>query len=116
MSSHLPVIDLRLFETGSEIERARIVAQVRAALEGIGFMMIAGHLFDHILIARFSRASLDFFDRTEQEKLACVTTKPGNRGYNRMRGRTVGTATDPTLLKSLQESYGIGRVDAPDRP
>jgi len=116
MSSHLPVIDLRLFETGSEIERARIVAQVRAALEGIGFMMIAGHGVDQTLIDRVSRASLDFFDRTEQEKLACVTTKPGNRGYNRMRGRTVGIATDPALLKSLQESYGIGRIDVPDEP
>jgi isopenicillin N synthase-like dioxygenase len=58
-------------------------------------------------------ASLAFFDRPAEDKDRFKPSQPGSRGYSAMRGRTVGIAHDKTLLKSLQESYGIGPSDVP---
>ncbi|HWG05579.1 MAG TPA: 2-oxoglutarate and iron-dependent oxygenase domain-containing protein, partial [Beijerinckiaceae bacterium] len=106
--SVIPIINLVKFSDADAAERARVVAEVRKALEEVGFLMIAGHGIDQSLIDRVTEASLAFFDRPEDEKLKFASSKPGARGYNRMRGRTVGKSHDASYLASLQESYGIG--------
>ena len=63
-----------------------------------------------------TNASLTFFDRPDAEKSGSRSTKPGARGYNAMRGRTVGKSHDSTYLASLQESYAVGRTSVPDDP
>ena len=114
--SHIPLIDLQKFSSASELERARVVVQVGKALEEIGFLMISGHGVEQSLIDRVTVASLAFFDRPEAEKLKFSSVKPGARGYNRMRGRTVGKSHDSSYLASLQESYAVGRISVPDDP
>ena len=114
--SVIPTIHLDKFSDAGELERARVVAEVRKALEQVGFLMIAGHGIASSLIDRVTQTSLTFFDRPEAEKLKFASTKPGARGYTRMRGRTVGKSHDGSYLASLQESYGIGRIDVPDDP
>ena len=113
MSSPIPLIDLRKFSGADSSGRAAVIAEVSKALEEVGFLMITGHGVDEALIQRVSDASLAFFDLPAEEKTRCLPKQPGSRGYNEMRGRTVGIAHDKTLLKSLQESYGIGPVDLP---
>lgn len=114
--SPIPLIDLEKFSSANELERARVVAEVRKALEEIGFLMIAGHGVDQSLIDRVTNASLTFFDRPDAEKSRFSSTKPGARGYNAMRGRTVGKTHDSTYLASLQESYAVGRTSVSDDP
>ena len=114
--SPIPLIDLQKFSSASELERARVIAEVRKALEEIGFLLIKGHGVDQLLIDRVTNASLTFFDRPETDKLKYCSAKPGARGYNRMRGRTVGKAQDSTYLASLQESYAVGRPSVPNDP
>ena len=114
MSSRIPLIDLQMFASANELERARIVAQVREGLEQVGFLMIAGHGVEEALIDRVNETTLQFFDRPFEEKSQFSSKLPGSRGYSAMRGRTIGIAHDKTLLASLQESYGVGPVDVPD--
>jgi isopenicillin N synthase-like dioxygenase len=114
--SPIPIVDLAAFSSASTAERARVVAQVKTALEDVGFLMITGHGVEPSLIDRASKASLDFFDLPAEEKMKCLPSKPGSRGYNEMRGRTVGIAQNPSLLRSLQESFAVGRIDVPDDP
>jgi len=112
--SPIPLIDLQKFSSAGELERARVIAEVRKALEEVGFLLIKGHGVDQALIDRVTAASLTFFDRAEADKLKYCSAKPGARGYNRMRGRTVGKAQDSTYLASLQESYAVGRPSVRD--
>ena len=115
-ASPIPLIDLQKFSATSELERRRVIAEVSKALEEIGFLTIGGHGVDQSLIDRVTKASLAFFDRPEAEKLNFSSVKPGARGYNRMRGRTVGKSHDPSYLASLQESYAVGQPSVPSDP
>ena len=114
--SPIPLIDLEAFSSASSSERARVVVEVRKALEEIGFLTITGHGVPQSLIDQANQVSLNFFDRSEEEKLRFCPTKPGSRGYNAFKGRTVGIAQDPSLKRSLQESFAVGRIDVPDDP
>ena len=115
-TSPIPLIDLAAFSSAGESERARVVAGVREALEQVGFLTITGHGVDQSLIDRVTEASLAFFDRPDAEKTRFCPTKPGSRGYNAMRGRTVGIAQNSGFLRSLQESFAVGRPVVPDDP
>jgi isopenicillin N synthase-like dioxygenase len=115
-TSPIPLIDLKAFDSASPAEHARVVAEVRKALEEVGFLIIGGHGVPEELINRVSQASLDFFDLPEEEKDRYSPLKPGSRGYNAFKGRTVGIAQNPNLKRSLQESFAVGRIDVPDDP
>ncbi|HWG05607.1 MAG TPA: 2-oxoglutarate and iron-dependent oxygenase domain-containing protein, partial [Beijerinckiaceae bacterium] len=114
--NEIPVIDVAKFLSARPADRADTVQKVRQALEEVGFLTIAGHGVPQPLIERVSNASLAFFDRPEEEKARFSIAGHPNRGYGAMRSRTVGLAKDPTLLKSLQEGYGFGRMDVADDP
>jgi isopenicillin N synthase-like dioxygenase len=116
MSSRIPVIDLQMFASANELDRARIIAQVHEGLEQVGFLMIAGHGVDETLIDRVNDLTLRFFDRPDEEKVQFSSKLPGSRGYSAMRGRTIGIAQNKDLLASLQESYGVGPINVPDEP
>ena len=115
-TSPIPLIDLKAFSSASDTERARVVAEVRKALEEIGFLIIAGHGVPDSLIDQVSKATNDFFDRPEEDKVQVCPSKPGSRGYNAFKGRTVGIAQNPGLKRSLQESFAVGRIDVPNDP
>jgi isopenicillin N synthase-like dioxygenase len=116
MSSEIPVINVSQFLSSNELDRVRVVRQVRQALEEVGFLRISGHGVPPSLIERVSKASLDFFDRPEGEKARYVRPDRPSRGYGAMRSRTVGIAQDPTLKKSLQEGFGLGLMEPPADP
>jgi isopenicillin N synthase-like dioxygenase len=116
MAAEIPVVDVAQFLSANELDRARVVRQVRQALEEVGFLTIAGHGVPQDLIDRVSRASLDFFARPDAEKAKCSIPGHPNRGYGAMRSRTVGLTRDPTLKKSLQEGYGLGLMEPPADP
>lgn len=114
IDSPIPLIDLASFSSSSDLDRSKVVKQVCSALETVGFLTISGHGVSQSLIDRVTAASLAFFDLPEAEKLKYCSVKPGARGYNAMRGRTVGIAQNSSYLKSLQESFAIGRTHVPD--
>ncbi len=117
MPSPIPLVNLEGFLGANEADRAAVVTEVSKALEEVGFLIVSGHGVPPSLIDRVSAASLAFFDRPDEEKNRFLPpSKEIGRGYSAMRGRTVGISQNPNLLKSLQESYGIGMMDVPDAP
>ncbi|MBV8535016.1 MAG: 2-oxoglutarate and iron-dependent oxygenase domain-containing protein, partial [Alphaproteobacteria bacterium] len=97
MSSEIPVINVSQFLSSNELDRVRVIKQLRQALEEVGFLLISGHGIPDSLVKRVSKASLDFFDRPEHEKARYTRPDRPSRGYGAMRSRTVGIAQDPTL-------------------
>lgn len=117
MTSPVPLIDLETFFEGSEVDRLRVASEVKKALENVGFLMITGHGVDPDLIRRVERAGLLFFDRPEDEKQKFASgSKKANRGFGGLGTRTIGITENKDLLPSLQEAYGIGKLDVPDDP
>lgn len=112
--SRIPLINVSQFLSANEGDRSDVVGQVRDALEEVGFLRVCGHGVPQSLIDRVSKASLDFFDLPESEKLLCRLPDHPSRGYGAMRSRTVGITQNPTLKKSLQEGYGLGPMQEPD--
>ncbi len=117
MSTDVPIIDLQKFSSANPAERAGVIGEVRTALEHVGFFMVSGHGVPQPVIDRAMSASLEFFDRPEAEKerFAPISNKI-TRGYNAMRGRTVGLVLNPSLKRSLQEGFAMGMMDVPDDP
>lgn len=114
--SPIPLINLAAFDQAGPEAREQVIAEVREALENIGFLTISGHGVPQELIDRTNQASLDFFDLPDVEKERYLPAKPGSRGYNAFKGRTVGIAQNPNLKRSLQESFAIGRIKTPNEP
>jgi len=103
----VPVIDLIPWRGGDEAARARIAAQVDAALQSIGFFLITGHGVPDELRARVRAAARRFFGLPEQVKRRYAVTV-GGRGWlppgAEANGYAEGTATPP----DLKESYAVG--------
>ena len=117
MTCPVPIIHLNAFFEGSDADRLRVAAEVRKALEDVGFLMISGHGVDAELIKRVERAGLAFFDRPEEQKQKYASgSKKANRGFGGLGTRTIGITENPDLLPSLQEAYGIGKLEVPDDP
>ena len=114
MPDEIPLINVSQFLSSNELDRHRVIEQVREALEEVGFLRISGHDVPERLIERVSKASVEFFDRPESEKVRFSMPAHPSRGYGAMRSRTVGITQDPTLKKSLQEGYGLGPMEAFD--
>ena len=81
--SPIPLIDLEKFSSANDLERARVVAEVRKALEEVGFLMIAGHGVSQSLIDRVTNASLTFFDRPDEREVPVFFDQAGGARLQR---------------------------------
>ncbi|KAJ0971049.1 hypothetical protein J5N97_019008 [Dioscorea zingiberensis] len=64
----IPIIDLKVFDSGDEAARKRCVEDVRAAASDWGVMHIVGHGIPMELIDRLREAGKTFFDLPMEEK------------------------------------------------
>lgn len=78
--SHVPVIDLSPWYSGTDAERAAVVQAVDAALTSVGFMLITGHPVPTELASRLRAAARDFFALPEQVKSRYAAAVAG-RGW-----------------------------------
>lgn len=111
----IPVIDIGPFVTDNPADKARVVREVKAACEGLGFLVVTGHgVPDRVIDDLYARAN-QFFDLPLEEKN--LIRKPAGtayKGYGAMGVKTVGKHLDPTLKPSLHESFAIGPLDVTD--
>jgi isopenicillin N synthase-like dioxygenase len=107
MTDAVPVIDLSPWFGGSQAGRALVAAQVDAALQQVGFLLITGHGVPEALPARLRAASREFFAQPADIKARYAVTV-GGRGWLppgvEANGYAEGTATPP----DLKESYSVG--------
>ena len=113
----IPQVDIKPFFDGAQAGRRRVAAEVQAACEGLGFLVVTGHgVADSVVDALYTQATA-FFDLPLDEKN--LIRKPAGtayKGYGAMGVKTIGKHIDPTLKPSLHESFAIGPLDATEDP
>lgn len=79
---HIPLVDLSLFNRGSETDKARFVEQLGAAFSDIGFVGVINHDIPQSLIDSFYAESKAFFALPSATKIRYEHLKDGNQlGY-----------------------------------
>jgi isopenicillin N synthase-like dioxygenase len=117
MTSAVPIIDLTPWFDGSD--RAGVAAQVDAALQDVGFLLITGHGVPKSMREGVRRAAREFFALPIDTKKPYAVTV-GGRGWLppgvEANGYAEGTETPPDLKESFavgaEERTGIAEVDA----
>jgi isopenicillin N synthase-like dioxygenase len=99
----VPIIDL----SGP---RDRVVAEVGAACEQIGFLTVVGHGVDEELVSRLAAAGRAFFDLPDEEKrtLAEGEPTPGLPAYRPLRTESLAASLGERTPADLKESLDWG--------
>jgi isopenicillin N synthase-like dioxygenase len=105
--SSVPIIDLLPWFEGTRANRSAVAAQVDAALQGVGFLLVTGHGVSKDLAADVRRAAREFFALPDDVKDRYAVTV-GGRGWLppgvEANGYAEGTQTPP----DLKQSYSVG--------
>jgi isopenicillin N synthase-like dioxygenase len=113
----IPLIDLGPFFTGSAEGRGQVVAEVRAACEQTGCMLITGHGVPLDLIERVDRLWRAFFDEPLERKLEAAPADQNLfRGYYGMGSGALSYANGKPTPPDLRELYFINRLDPLPEP
>lgn len=116
--SSVPVVDIGPARSGDETARSLVASEIDRACREIGFLVIAGHGIDPVLVAEVNDVTRRFFDLPLERKLAVARPAPDvSRGYVGLEGESVGRARDQRVtLGDLNESFIAGpiRIPAPD--
>ena len=78
--SSIPVIDIAPLESGAHADLASVGAQMRAAVEDIGFFYVKNHSVDLMLIEQVNSLAHQFFAQPLASKLQVEPTDR-HRGY-----------------------------------
>jgi isopenicillin N synthase-like dioxygenase len=116
VGGRLPVLDAGAFLRGEAGALEALAAELRFALENVGFYLLAGHGIDDRLIQRTYAAAQRFHAQPLDAKLA-VRINGHNLGYMPMRGSLNRTsAYNPNGKPSLNEAFFLRRQRTPDDP
>jgi isopenicillin N synthase-like dioxygenase len=116
VGGRLPVLDAGPFLRGEAGALEALAAELRFALENVGFYLLAGHGIDDGLIQRTYAAAQRFHAQPLDAKLA-VRINGHNLGYMPMRGSLNRTsAYNPNGKPSLNEAFFLRRQRTPDDP
>ena len=103
----LPIVDLEPWFYGEADDRAAVAAQVDAALQDVGFLLVTGHGVPAELAADVRAAARTFFALPRELKAPYAVSVQG-RGWLppgvEANGYSEGTETPP----DLKESYSVG--------
>lgn len=101
----VPVIDIAAFADGSQADRERIAAEVAAACEDTGFLLIAGHGVPQTIIDRFYAMSERFFELPlDQKRLVRSPVDNLFQGY-------AHPGPNPGDHTSERQSFNVQRFD-----
>ncbi len=108
----IPVIDIAPFLEAAPEGRARVVREVAAACEALGFLLISGH---GIAQSRFDEAiavARNFFDLPDGEKRKYLaSTAQAPRGYMPSESKSLSATAGIEAPPDLREVFMIGPVD-----
>ena len=110
----IPIIDLSGLSGDIEARRAVGLA-INAACEDTGFLCVTNHGVPQALIDRVRTASLAFFDKPLEEKMALLRQPPSYRGYIPLASEALARSTGKADAQvDLKEAFSMGPVDVPD--
>ena len=115
-SAAIPVIDLAAYLGGAAGAREATAAELRYALEEIGFFIIVNHGISQDLIARTFAEAQRFHDQPLDAKMA-LRMNEHNNGYMAMNRYAVWTSEVNTNTRpDLNEAFFVKRERRPDDP
>lgn len=114
MTRSVPVIDLSPYIDGTD--KAKVAAQVKAACESIGFLVISGHGVPKAIIDDMISASTNFFALPQETKSSVKPAEKGVfRGYSELANMALGKSLGiADAAPDLREGFTINRVDKND--
>ena len=107
MQSSVPVIDLAPWLGGEQKARAEVAAEVDAALQSVGFFLIAGHGVPGELRGRVRAEARAFFALPRETKQRYAVTV-GGRGWLPPGVEANGYAEGTSTPADLKESFAVG--------
>src|SRR4051812_45012342 len=116
VGGRLPVLDAAPFLRGEPGALEALAAELRFALENVGFYLLAGHGIEDGLIERTYAAAKRFHGQPLEAKLK-VRIDEHNLGYMPIRGSLNRTSIYNTNAKpSVNEAFFLRRQRTPDDP
>ncbi|MCO6417117.1 hypothetical protein JYK14_13230 [Siccirubricoccus sp. KC 17139] len=116
VGGRLPILDAAPFLRGESGALEVLAAELRFALENVGFYLLAGHGIEDKLIEETYAASKRFHAQPVEEKLK-IRINEHNLGYMPMRGSLNRTsAYNPNGKPSVNEAFFLRRQRMPDDP
>jgi isopenicillin N synthase-like dioxygenase len=116
MTARIPVLDLGPYLAGRPGARETTAAELRAALEGVGFFIVVNHGVPRDLIARTFAEARRFHAQPSETKLA-LRMNEHNNGYMAMGRYAVWTSdVNANDKPDLNEAFFVKRERAPDDP
>lgn len=110
----IPLIDLARWFEGSDQDRLDLAAEVDAALQRLGFLVVVNHGIDPDVLAECRSAALDFFHGPDEHKRAIAHDGGAYRGWIgpglESNAATYGVDTPP----DLKETFAFGAVEVAD--
>ena len=116
MTARIPVLDLGPYLAGRPGARETTAAELRAALEGVGFFIVVNHGVPRDLIVRTFAEARRFHAQPSETKLA-LRMNEHNNGYMAMGRYAVWTSdVNANDKPDLNEAFFVKRERAPDDP
>lgn len=116
LGGRLPLLDAGPFLRGEDGALEALAAELRFALEEVGFYLLAGHGIEQALIERTYAAARRFHAMPLEAKLA-VRINEHNLGYMPMKGSLNRTSIYNTNARpSVNEAFFLRRQRTPDDP
>jgi isopenicillin N synthase-like dioxygenase len=110
MTAPIPVIDIAPWFAGDSAVRSALAAEVGAACENVGFLVIDGHGINPAVIAAAFGAAQDFFAQPMDDKLEVHFAKSGVQlGYIPPKAER----SDQKGAPDLKEAFDLTHVVAP---
>lgn len=111
----IPVIDLAPGRSGDPAARAALAAEVGAACESLGFLVITDHGVDDSAIDSLLSTARSFFESSDDEKLSCLPPSPYVfRGFFPITTSALAGSLDVETPPDLCEVFAVNRFDDPD--
>ena len=111
-NSRIPAIDIGPFLRGTPEDRARVVREIGAACEKLGFLLISGHGLPQRLFDEALTVSREFFDLPDEEKRRYLaSTAQAPRGYMPSESKSLAATYGENTPPDLRELFMIGPVE-----
>ena len=110
----IPVLDISAARSDDAERRAALAAQLGAACESIGFLVITGHGVEPATLDSLTGAAREVFDSDDDEKMKWLPPSPYVfRGFFPIQTSALAGSLDVETPPDLCEVFAVNRFDDP---
>lgn len=108
----IPVLDLSPARSGEPGARAALGAELGAACEALGFLVVTGHGVPGAVVDAVIASAHEFFEQDDESKRSCMPPSPFVfRGYFPIQTSALAGSLDVETPPDLCEVFAVNRFD-----